>query len=141
MPKFQKGHPGGPGRPRGSRNAVNVMLDRLAADESETVVRKMIAAAADGDRAAARIVLNRVWAAPKGRASAIDLPRIKTPADLLTAHAALAEGIAAQMISPQEAANLSAVLDTHRRAFELVAQENRVDRLETELRQLKARLT
>jgi len=41
MPKFQKGNPGGP------------MLDRLAG--SETVVRKMIEAASDGDRVAAQV--------------------------------------------------------------------------------------
>ena len=34
MPKFEKGHPGGPGRPRGSRNAANVMLDQIAEGES-----------------------------------------------------------------------------------------------------------
>ena len=29
MPKFEKGHPGGPGRPRGSRNFVDLLLDQL----------------------------------------------------------------------------------------------------------------
>src|SRR5438128_3152689 len=67
MPKYEKGHPGGPGRPRGSRNAVNLMLDQLAVDGAETVVRKMIEVAAEGDRVAARLVLNRIWSAPKGR--------------------------------------------------------------------------
>ena len=52
MPKFEKGHPGGPGRPRGSRNAVNLLLDRLAEADAETMVRKMIDAASDGDRVA-----------------------------------------------------------------------------------------
>jgi hypothetical protein len=141
MPRFQKGNPGGPGRPRGSRNAVNLMLDQLAVEGSETVVRKMIEAASDGDRVAARMVLNRVWSQPKGRAVAIDLPEITTPADLLAAHAALASGIAGQTITPRDGAALSAMLDTHRRAFELVAQEDRVERLEAQVRALKARLT
>jgi len=68
MPKFEKGHPGGPGRPRGSRNVVNLLLDQLAEAEAETMVRKMIDAASDGDRVAARLVLSRIWSAPKGRA-------------------------------------------------------------------------
>jgi hypothetical protein len=29
MPKFEKGHPGGLGRQRGSRNVVNPLLDQL----------------------------------------------------------------------------------------------------------------
>ena len=138
MPRFKKGDPGGPGRPRGSRNGINRMLDRLAVDGAETVVRKMIEAASDGDRVAARMVLNRIWSSPKGRAVAIELPEIATPADLLAAHAALASGIAAQTITPQDGAALCAMLDTHRRAFELVAQEDRVERLEAQVRALKA---
>ena len=122
MPKCEKGHPGGPGRPRGSRNAVNLMLDQLAVEGAETMVKKMIEVAGEGDRVAARLVLNRIWSAPKGRAVAIDLPEIHTPADLLDAHAAIMAAIADQTITPQDGAALSAVLDTHRRAFELVAQ-------------------
>ena len=72
MGKFQKGHPGGPGRPHGSRNSVNQMLDQLAEADAETMVKKMIEAAGAGDRVAARLVLNRIWSAPKGRAVNIE---------------------------------------------------------------------
>lgn len=140
MPKFQTGNPGGPGRPRGSRNAVNAMLDQLAIESAETMVRKMIEAAGEGDRVAARLVLNRIWSAPRGRAAAVDLPRIETPDDLLRAHAVLAEAVAAGTVTPQDAASLSAVLETHRRAFDLAAQEERVEKLEAEVRSLRARL-
>jgi hypothetical protein len=140
MPKFQKGHPGGPGRPRGSRNAVNQMLDQLAVEGAETMVKKMIEVAGEGDRVAARLVLNRIWSAPKGRAVAIELPEIDTPDDLLHAHAVLASAVSAGTVTPQDAASLSAVLETHRRAFELVAQEERVEKLEAEVRSLRAKL-
>jgi hypothetical protein len=141
MPRFQKGNPGGPGRPRGSRNAVNLMLDQLAVEGSETVVRKMIEAASDGDRVAARLVLNRIWSAPRGRPVQLALPPIRQPADLVSAHAAVVAAIAAQEITPQDGAALSAVLETHRRAFELIGQENRVEMLEAQVRHLKAKLT
>ena len=71
MPKFEKGHPGGPGRPRGSRNVVNLLLDQLAEAEAETMVRKMIDAASEGDRVAARLVLSRIWSAPILRDAAV----------------------------------------------------------------------
>jgi hypothetical protein len=74
MPKFEKGHPGGPGRPRGSRNVVNQLLDRMAEGQAETMVAKMIEAASDGDRVAARLVLSRIWSAPKGRPLQVELP-------------------------------------------------------------------
>lgn len=140
MPKFEKGHPGGPGRPRGSRNAVNRLLDQLAEGEAEVVVRKMLDAAAEGDRVAARLVLSRIWSAPKGRAVAIELPEIRTPADLLDAHAAVVKAIADQTITPQDGAALASVLETHRRAFELVAQEEKVEELEADVRRLKGKL-
>ena len=140
MSKFEKGHPGGPGRPRGSRNSVNLMLDQLAVEGAEMMVKKMIEAAGAGDRVAARLVLNRIWSAPKGRSVELALPEIETPEDLLAAHATVVAAIADQTITPQEGAALSTVLETHRRAFELVAQEARVEKIETDLRTLRARL-
>jgi hypothetical protein len=137
MAKFAKGNPG---RPVGSRNAVNRILDQLAIDGAETLVKKMIEVAAGGDRVAARLVLNRIWSAPKGRSVQIALPEIRRPADLVAAHAAVVAAIAAETITPQDGAALSAVLETHRRAFELVAQEDRVERLEAQVHALKAQL-
>src|SRR5471030_1050625 len=87
MAKFEKGNAGGPGRPAGSRNSVNQILDQLAVDGAETLVKKMIEVASEGDRVAARLVLNRIWSAPKGRSVQIALPPIRQPADLVAAHA------------------------------------------------------
>jgi hypothetical protein len=140
MPKFQNGNPGGPGRPRGSRNAMNAILDQLAVEGAETMVKKMIEAADGGDRVAARLVLSRIWSAPKGRSVAIELPEIRTPADLLEAHAAVVKAIADQTITPQDGAALSSVLETHRRAFELVAQEEKVEELSNRVRKWKDEL-
>jgi hypothetical protein len=138
MPKFQQGNPGGPGRPRGSRNKMNLLLDQIAEGEAERMLRKLIADADDGDRVSTRLVLNRIWSAPKGRAIALELPEIRAPRDLLAAHSAIASGLGDGTLTPQDAASLSSVLETHRRAFELVSQEARVEELETEVARLKA---
>jgi hypothetical protein len=140
MPPFPKGNPGGPGRPRGSRNKLNLMLDQLAEADAEKMVRRMIENANEGDRVAARLVLSRIWAAPKGRAVAVELPDIKTPADLLKAHAAVASAITSGTLTPQDGAALSSMLETHRRAFELVSQEMRVAHLEGEVRDFKEKI-
>jgi hypothetical protein len=140
MAKFQNGNPGGPGRPVGSRNKVNLLLDQVASEGAEAVVKKMVEAATDGDRVAARLVLNRIWSAPKGRPVQLDLPDISTPADLVAAHSAVVSAMAAQTITPQDGAAIAAVLETHRRAFELLGQEERVERLEAEVQDLRKRL-
>ncbi len=140
MAKFEKGNPGGPGRPRGSRNIVNQVLDRLAEAEAESIVRKMIDAANEGDRVCARLVLSRIWSAPKGRALQVELPEIRTPADLLVAHAAVVTAVSDGRLTAQDGASLSAMLETHRRAFELVAQEQKIEQLDDRLRQYKGAL-
>ena len=140
MPRFEKGHPGGPGRPRGSRNATNLLLDQIAEGEAATMVRKMIESACEGDKAAARLVLGRIWSAPKGRPLDIDLPDIQDPEDLLFAHAEVVSAVGEGRLTPQEGASLSALLDTHRRAFELVAQDQKIDQLDDRLRKYKDEL-
>ena len=140
MSKFEKGNPGGPGRPAGSRNSVNQMLDQLAAQGAETLVKKMIEVASEGDRVAARLVLNRIWSAPKGRAVPVEMPEIRAPRDLLAAHTAVSSALASGTITPQEAASLASVLETHRRAFELVVVQERVVKLEDDLRRARAQL-
>lgn len=139
MAKFEKGNPGGPGRPVGSRSAVNLMLDELAHEGAETLMKKVMEAAGEGDRVAARLVLSRIWSPPT-KAVSIDLPEIRTPDDLLAAHAAVVAAITAQKITPQEGAALSSVLESHRRAFELVSQETKVEALETTVRKMRENL-
>jgi hypothetical protein len=137
MPKFEKGHPGGPGRPRGSRNDVNLMLDQVAEEGVAAIVRKVMAAATEGDMKAARLVLGRAWTAPRGRPLQVELPAIDTPADLLAAHGAVAAAVSDGRLTAAESASLSTMLETHRRAFELVAQDQKIDQLDQRLRQYK----
>ena len=65
MPKFVKGHPGGPGRPRGSRNKITLLRGSLMHLGEERVLRALAEAAADGDLSAARVLFARVW--PRNR--------------------------------------------------------------------------
>jgi hypothetical protein len=137
---FEKGHPGGPGRPRGSRNQINVLLDQLAADNIEEIMGKLIEAARAGNRQAQRDVLKRLWTVPKGRPVEVDLPPIEEPADLVKAHAAVVAAVATGEITAEEASGLSAVLEGQRRAFELAGQQVLVVQLEEQLRRAKAQL-
>jgi anti-sigma factor RsiW len=140
MPKFEKGHAGGPGRPRGSRNSVNLLLDQVAEGGVEAIVRKVVEVACEGDLAAARLVLSRTWSAPKGRPIQIELPDIQTPEDLLDAHAVVSTAVSDGRLTAQDGASLSAMLETHRRAFELVAQERKIDQLDERVRDYRDEL-
>ena len=137
---FEKGHPGGPGRPRGARNRINLLLDQLAADNIEEIMGKLVDAARGDDRQARTDVLKRMWTVPKGRPVEIDLPPIEEPADLVKAHAAVVAAVAAGEITAEEASGLASVLEGQRRAFELAEQEVRVVQLEDQLRRTKAKL-
>ncbi len=66
MPKFAKGHPGGPGRPKGSRNKARAKFDEIAREDSVVeAIRAFSASAAQGDSAAARILFEIFWPAPR----------------------------------------------------------------------------
>ena len=39
---FVKGHPGGPGRPRGSRNHTTRLLDELVTGQAEAIVEQIV---------------------------------------------------------------------------------------------------
>jgi hypothetical protein len=137
---FEKGNPGGPGRPRGSRSKINLLLDQLAADNGPEILNKVIEAAREGDRKAQDIVLKRLWSVPKGRPIEVDLPPIEQAADLVQAHAAVIDAMAKREITAEEAANVASVLEGQRRAFELLDQQERVEQLEEEMRSLRQRL-
>ena len=129
---FKKGHPGGPGRPKGSRTAASRILDQLAGEGAEAILRKQIELAQQGDSRAADMVLRRVWSMPRGRPVDVDLPPVETAPDLMRAHAAVMAALAAQTITPEEATSIATALDAQRRAIEVVDLERRVRALEEE---------
>ncbi len=137
---FETGNPGGPGRPRGARSKINLLLDQLAADNAPEILNKVIEAAREGDRKAQDIMLKRLWSVPKDRPIEVDLPPIEQAADLVQAHAAVIDAMAAREITAEEASNVASVLEGQRRAFELLDQQERVDQLESEVRRLRQRL-
>ena len=72
--QFQPGHPGGPGRPAGSRNKATLALDKIAEDAGQDILKTMVEAAKGGDMRAAELVLQRIWPVRKGRPLSLSLP-------------------------------------------------------------------
>lgn len=129
---FKPGHPGGPGRPAGSRNKATLLLDQMGDDAAKAVLAKIIAKAKKGDMRAADMILARVWPVRKGRPVPLDLPKLKTAADVVAAMGVVADAVGTGQLTPEEAQAISTVLENKRRAIETVALEARVSALEKE---------
>jgi hypothetical protein len=128
---FARGVSGNPaGRRRGSRNAALVALDRLGEEAAADVVRVVIAAARAGDLTAARTLLDRVWPARKGRAVALPLPPVATPAGVVAALAVVVATMAEGALTPDEASAVAAVIEGQRRAIETEELAARIAALE-----------
>ena len=127
-PKGVSGNPKGPGT--GSRNRASLLLDRMAEGEAEAVLQSVLMAAKAGDMGAAKVLLDRVWPARKGRPVRLELPEMRTPADLAAALGAVAGAVARAELSPEEGAAVAAVLESQRRAIETAQLEQRIAALE-----------
>ena len=131
---FEKGNPGGPGRPQGSRNSATIALDRMAESGGEEILRKTLEDAKAGDPNARKLVLDRIWPVRKGRPVSLNLPSIATGADVVAALGLVAEAVGAGELTPEEGASVAAVLEIKRKAIETAELDARVTALEKEKR-------
>src|SRR5260370_42553829 len=133
---FQNGQSGNPtGRPRGARTRRTLALEAIMEGESEVIARKAIEMAKGGHMAAIRLVMDRMAPVHKDRAVDFELPPLNTPADAVSASAAIAAAVAAGDLTPIEAAQLSKVVHAYVQALEAHVFEQRVARLEQEIQQ------
>ncbi len=133
---FQPGQSGNPeGRPRGARNKTTLAVEALLDGDAETITRKAIELAKAGDLTAIRLCLERLCPPRRDRPVMFDLPVLETAADALKASASIANAVAGGELTPAEAAELSKVVDSFTRAFEMHEFEHRLRELEKRLGQ------
>jgi hypothetical protein len=106
------------------------MAERMMQDDAQDVVRSVVSAAKNGDMVAARLVLDRVLPARRGRPLRLALPPVTTPADLSAAVAVLVAEVAAGHITSEEAASVGALLGLQGKVLELTEIEARLHALE-----------
>ena len=114
----------------GSRHRATMIFDRIGADAGASVLKAVVRAAEQGDMAAARIVLDRAWPARRGRPVRLELPAMRTAADLAAALSAVTGAVGRGDLSPEEGAAVAAVLEAQRRAIETQELERRIAALE-----------
>jgi len=129
--RFQPGQSGNPaGKPKGARHTTTLLAEKLMQDDAEKIVKAVIEAAGNGYMTAARMILDRICPAPKGRAIQFDLPNITSLGDLAPATAAIVSEMAAGKLTPDEASTVAGVLEFKRKALESLEIERRLAALE-----------
>ena len=136
--RFQKGQSGNPaGRPKGTgkAQAATKLLDSIGTDSANDILESVIKAAKAGDMRAAEIVLAGLWPLRRGRPIVMDLPDTRTLEGLQAAMAKVVEIMSAGQISSEEAASITAVLETNRKIIETVELQHRLQTLEDKVSQ------
>lgn len=130
MPRFEKGNTFSTGRQKGARNLATRLLNELASEGIEDLLRVVKESAAKGDMRAASIVFARAWPSRRGNPIEIDLPAVDSAAGLVQAQATLVAAVAAGEVTTEEAASLSTLLENQRRAIETHDFARRLEALE-----------
>ena len=119
---FKSGKSGNPlGRPKGSRNKTTMAVEALLDGEAETIARKAVEKALEGDMAALRLCLERVLPPRRDRPVVFDLPNIEGVSDALNASSAVLTACAAGTLSPGEAVEVMGLISSHIRVLEITA--------------------
>jgi hypothetical protein len=129
---FKRGISGNPsGRPKGSRNRTTVAIQEILDGEAETITRKVIELAKQGDITAIRLVMERLLPARKDSPITIELPESSEDNDLGEMMSAIINAVCDGKITLNEGQALSALLENCRKAKETCELERKLDELHT----------
>ena len=96
------------------------------------MIRSIVLAAKNGDMAAAKMIIDRILPARKGRLVTFEMPKVKLASDVAAGMAAVVDQVATGQISPDEGATITGILDVRRKAIEATDLEARIAALEKE---------
>ena len=135
--KFRAGRSGNPkGRPIGAKNKVARKVEKLIIGELESIARKLIERAKDGNTQAATVLFRTVIGQMRERSMPIKfaLPELNAPADAVEAMRAIAHGIAAGELTSDDARALTAAVDAFVKATESHDHSTRLAAIEDQLK-------
>jgi hypothetical protein len=128
--RFLPGQSGNPtGKAPGTRNRATLLRAALDGEEGPAIARIVIDKALAGDVVTAKFCLARLQPMPRPRAQAIelDLPDGRRARDIVAAYDATVKAMASGEITPEEALQVSRVLDGRRKAIEAAWREEERD--------------
>ncbi|HTR85078.1 MAG TPA: hypothetical protein VMI56_11415 [Reyranella sp.] len=126
--RFAKGNPGGPGRPRAPEPIAS--LDELVAAAGAELIEAALKEARGGNMRAIALLLARLWPARRGRPVLLDVPEIRSTADLLPVGAAMTTAVLNGEVTTEEGRAVASVLKMHCEMIEYVDLEKRMTELE-----------
>jgi hypothetical protein len=128
---FPKGRSGNPrGRPPGARNAATIIAERLLDGEAETLIRKAIQKAKQGNVPALRMCVERLLPPRRDRPVRFAMAALNSAHDAAKAVAAITVAVASGELTPSEAGELSRVIEAYVKAIETSEIEDRLKILE-----------
>ncbi len=132
--RFKKGVSGNPaGRKKGSKNKVNLEIEKLLKADAKKITRQVIAKAKKGDMGAIKMFLERVSPPMKDQPFQIELPELKSASDVTQYLATLAKETAKGNIPPTESEKLAKLADHYLKAVEVTDFEKRLLELEEKM--------
>jgi hypothetical protein len=120
---------GNGGRRPGSKNQSTLILQALC--DKEGLVRKGLEIANAGNVPMLTFFLNRIL--PRERVIIIDLPNMESADDAVEALGAITSAVCEGKITPGEAAQLAALVNSYSRAIDMADLVKRMDALETRI--------
>ena len=121
---------GNAGKPRGTRHKATQAVLALLDGQAQALTQRAVELALDGDTVALRLCLERL--APPRRDAPVEfsLPPMKTASDAAQAAGAVLEAVSMGELTPIEAMQIMALVDSFRRTLEVSELEARVAALE-----------
>ena len=118
------------GRPRGSRHRISIAVENLLDGEAESITRKCIEMALEGNSVAIRLCLDRLAPPRKDRPINFNLPPITTIKEASQASAAVMAAVASGELTPSEGAEFGRLVESYVKILEATDFEERLTRLE-----------
>lgn len=138
---FAKGISGNPeGKRKGTRNTATLVAESLLDGESESLTKKLIEMANEGNMAAMRLAIERVLPPRRERPLQFELPPLKTAADAMTALDRIVSGVANGGLNESEASTLVSLVHTFLEALGQVENKSRLAALENSISAVMTRL-
>ena len=131
---FRKGDPGGPGRPKGSRNKLYKALDKIRDEALTSALSHAAEKAKAGDWPAIQFLLSHGYPAQKERPIELEVGPLTGPADLVQAGAALLQSMTQGEITLGEATAAMANFGQQRDNIVANVHEGRLRAIEDMLR-------
>ena len=127
---FEPGNKFGRGRPKGSRNKSTLMLQQLLDEHAPALMRKSLVLALQGSIPLLRMLLSAKLPRPLDPPVKIGCLPLRTIDDLLQAHQTVMHKVASGVVTPTQALQINALLETHRQLIETQDLATRISALE-----------